>query len=67
MTPIGIANFNLPLRHGRRLVKVLAGLGQFCGGQAHKDVAPQSPGKYRWLSWYYYSQGSDAFKGDLYL
>ena len=26
---------------------------------------PQSPEKDRWLTWHYYTQGSEAFKGDL--
>ncbi len=29
-------------------------------------MAPQSPDMDRWLTWHYYSQGSEAFKGDLY-
>jgi pimeloyl-ACP methyl ester carboxylesterase len=29
-------------------------------------MAPQSPEKDRWATWFYYSQGSEAFKGDLY-
>ena len=29
-------------------------------------MAPQSPDKDRWATWFYYSQGSEAFKGDLY-
>jgi pimeloyl-ACP methyl ester carboxylesterase len=29
-------------------------------------MAPQSPEKDRWLTWHYYTQGSEAFKGDLY-
>ena len=28
-------------------------------------MAPQSPDKDRWKTWFYYSQGSEAFKGDL--
>ena len=28
-------------------------------------MAPQSPEMDRWLTWHYYSQGSEAFKGDL--
>jgi pimeloyl-ACP methyl ester carboxylesterase len=29
-------------------------------------MAPQSPDADRWKTWFYYSQGSEAFKGDLY-
>jgi pimeloyl-ACP methyl ester carboxylesterase len=29
-------------------------------------MAPQSPEKDRWATWFYYSQGSEAFRGDLY-
>src|SRR5947209_6655018 len=29
-------------------------------------MAPQSPEKDRWATWFYYTQGSEAFKGDLY-
>ena len=29
-------------------------------------MAPQSPEADRWKTWFYYSQGSEAFKGDLY-
>ena len=29
-------------------------------------MAPQSPDKDLWATWFYYSQGSEAFKGDLY-
>jgi pimeloyl-ACP methyl ester carboxylesterase len=29
-------------------------------------MAPQSPDIDRWLTWHYYTQGSEAFKGDLY-
>jgi pimeloyl-ACP methyl ester carboxylesterase len=28
-------------------------------------MAPQSPEADRWKTWFYYSQGSEAFKGDL--
>jgi pimeloyl-ACP methyl ester carboxylesterase len=28
-------------------------------------MAPQSPDMDRWLTWHYYTQGSEAFKGDL--
>ena len=29
-------------------------------------MAPQSPESDRWKTWFYYTQGSEAFKGDLY-
>ncbi len=29
-------------------------------------MAPQSPDQDRWATWFYYSQGSEAFRGDLY-
>ncbi len=29
-------------------------------------MAPQSPEADRWKTWFYYSQGSESFKGDLY-
>jgi pimeloyl-ACP methyl ester carboxylesterase len=29
-------------------------------------MAPQSPDADRWKTWFYYTQGSEAFKGDLY-
>ena len=29
-------------------------------------MAPQSPDHDRWATWFYYTQGSEAFKGDLY-
>ena len=29
-------------------------------------MAPQSPETDRWKTWFYYTQGSEAFKGDLY-
>ena len=28
-------------------------------------MAPQSPDADRWKTWFYYTQGSEAFKGDL--
>ena len=30
-------------------------------------MAPQSPDRDRWLTWHYYTQGAETFKGDLYL
>ena len=29
-------------------------------------MAPQSPEMDRWLTWHYYTQGAETFKGDLY-
>lgn len=29
-------------------------------------MAPQSPERERWATWFYYTQGSEAFRGDLY-
>ncbi len=29
-------------------------------------MAPQSPDMDRWLTWHYYTQGSEVFRGDLY-
>ena len=29
-------------------------------------MAPQSSNKDRWATWFYYTQGSEAFRGDLY-
>ncbi len=30
------------------------------------QMAPQSPAAERWATWFYYTQGSDPFRGDLY-
>ena len=30
------------------------------------QMAPQSPDAERWATWFYYTQGTDAFRGDLY-
>ncbi|MDB4936822.1 MAG: xylF 1 [Labilithrix sp.] len=39
---------------------------QVCASGVWDLMAPQSPDIDRWLTWHYYTQGSEAFKGDLY-
>ena len=43
-----------------------ANAAQVCASGTWDLMAPQSPEKDRWLTWHYYTQGSEAFKGDLY-
>ncbi len=43
-----------------------ANAAQVCASGVWDLMAPQSPDKDRWLTWHYYTQGSEAFKGDLY-
>jgi pimeloyl-ACP methyl ester carboxylesterase len=43
-----------------------ANAAQVCASGVWDLMAPQSPEKDRWLTWHYYTQGSEAFKGDLY-
>ncbi len=43
-----------------------ANAAQVCASGVWDLMAPQSPEKDRWKTWFYYSQGSEAFKGDLY-
>jgi len=43
-----------------------ANAAQVCASGVWDLMAPQSPEKDRWATWFYYSQGSEAFKGDLY-
>ncbi|OES46098.1 alpha/beta fold hydrolase [Domibacillus iocasae] len=43
-----------------------ANAAQVCASGVWDLMAPQSPDKDRWATWFYYSQGSEAFKGDLY-
>ena len=43
-----------------------ANAAQVCASGVWDLMAPQSPDMDRWLTWFYYSQGSEAFKGDLY-
>jgi len=40
--------------------------GEVCAAIVSGLMAPQSPEMDRWLTWHYYTQGSEAFKGDLY-
>lgn len=42
-----------------------ANAAQVCASGVWDLMAPQSPDKYRWATWFYYTQGSEAFKGDL--
>ena len=37
-----------------------------CASGVWDLMAPHSPDQDRWATWFYYSQGSEAFKGDLY-
>jgi pimeloyl-ACP methyl ester carboxylesterase len=43
-----------------------ANAAQVCASGVWDLMAPQSPEPDRWKTWFYYSQGSEAFKGDLY-
>ncbi len=43
-----------------------ANAAQVCASGVWDLMAPQSPDLDRWLTWHYYTQGSEAFKGDLY-
>jgi len=43
-----------------------ANAAQVCASGVWDLMAPQSPDADRWKTWFYYSQGSEAFKGDLY-
>ena len=43
-----------------------ANAAQVCASGTWDLMAPQSPDNDRWLTWHYYTQGSEAFKGDLY-
>lgn len=43
-----------------------ANAAQVCAAGTWDLMAPQSPEKDRWATWFYYTQGSEAFKGDLY-
>ncbi|MEW2548196.1 alpha/beta hydrolase [Streptomyces sp. NPDC047002] len=42
-----------------------ANAAQVCASGTWDLMAPQSPESDRWKTWFYYSQGSEAFKGDL--
>jgi len=43
-----------------------ANAAQVCASGVWDLMAPQSPERDRWATWFYYSQGAEAFKGDLY-
>lgn len=43
-----------------------ANAAQVCASGVWDLMAPQSPEPDRWKTWFYYTQGSEAFKGDLY-
>lgn len=43
-----------------------ANAAQVCASGVWDLMAPQSPEQDRWATWFYYTQGSEAFKGDLY-
>lgn len=43
-----------------------ANAAQVCASGVWDLMAPQSPEPSRWKTWFYYTQGSEAFKGDLY-
>jgi pimeloyl-ACP methyl ester carboxylesterase len=43
-----------------------ANAAQVCASGTWDLMAPQSPDHDRWKTWFYYTQGSEAFKGDLY-
>jgi len=42
-----------------------ANASQVCASGVWDLMAPQSPDKDRWATWFYYSQGAESFKGDL--
>jgi pimeloyl-ACP methyl ester carboxylesterase len=43
-----------------------ANAAQVCASGVWDLMAPQSPEADRWKTWFYYTQGSESFKGDLY-
>jgi pimeloyl-ACP methyl ester carboxylesterase len=43
-----------------------ANAAQVCASGVWDLMAPQSPDHDRWATWFYYTQGSEAFRGDLY-
>ena len=43
-----------------------ANAAQVCASGVWDLMAPQSPDMDRWLTWHYYTQGSEVFKGDLF-
>nr|WP_285843828.1 alpha/beta hydrolase [Kocuria palustris] len=42
-----------------------ANAAQVCASGTWDLMAPQSPDADRWKTWFYYTQGSESFKGDL--
>jgi pimeloyl-ACP methyl ester carboxylesterase len=43
-----------------------ANAAQVCASGVWDLMAPQSPDADRWATWFYYTQGSEPFRGDLY-
>jgi pimeloyl-ACP methyl ester carboxylesterase len=43
-----------------------ANAAQVCASGVWDLMAPQSPDQDRWKTWFYYTEGSEAFRGDLY-
>jgi pimeloyl-ACP methyl ester carboxylesterase len=43
-----------------------ANAAQVCASGVWDLMSPHSPDMDRWLTWHYYTQGSEAFRGDLY-
>lgn len=43
-----------------------ANAAQVCASGVWDLMAPMSPDRDRWATWFYYAQGSEAFEGDLY-
>lgn len=43
-----------------------ANAAQVCASGCWDLMAPQSPEGEKWATWFYYTQGSEAFRGDLY-
>jgi pimeloyl-ACP methyl ester carboxylesterase len=43
-----------------------ANAAQVCASGTWDLMAPQSPDQERWKTWFYYSQGAESFRGDLY-
>jgi pimeloyl-ACP methyl ester carboxylesterase len=44
----------------------LANAAEVCATGVWDQMAPQSPDQDRWATWFYYTQGVEAFRGDLY-
>lgn len=43
-----------------------ANAAEVCASGTWDLMAPQSPAREKWKTWFYYSQGAESFKGDLY-